>query len=234
MSRTILITGANRGIGFQVAKELAEAGHKVLLTGRDRKKVEQAADQIKAETLTFELDVTKKSSIYALVDQLTKHNLSIEVLVNNAGSVFDHYRFEPLPDQPFDTTEDMFRQSLELNVIGPYNLTGALFPLLSKDHRVDIINVSSGMGALKEMGSGTPAYRISKAALNAMTVWLAAEVKGRDVFVNSVCPGWVKTDLGGPNATREPTEGIIGIRWLVDEKPNIRGQFIRDKEVIGF
>ena len=232
MSRTIVITGANRGIGLQAAKKLAAAGHKVILTGRDFAKVQAAAREVKGEVHPYELDVTQHDSIKAFVQKLA--GTQVDVLINNAGSIFDEFRMEPRPENPLNTSWDDFNKTMDLNLRGPYILTQALFPLFPQDRRVDIINMSSGLGSLSDMGAGVPAYRISKAGLNALTRLLQQELKDSHFFVNSVCPGWVRTDLGGPNATRSIDESTVGIEYLVNEVPDLRGKFIRDRNETEF
>ena len=232
--KTVLITGANRGIGYEAAKELAESGHRVILTARNEEKGLKAKDSIKGDVIFYLLDVTQGESIKQLAKFIEKDVGTIDVLINNAGSLFDPKRFEVNPDNPLDTSVEILNQTLQLNLVGAYNVTKHVLPFMNKTKRADIINVSSGMGALREMGGGTPAYRISKTALNALTKILTAEFKKTNLHVNSICPGWVRTDLGGPEAIRSVEEGVVGILWIINDEPEVRGQFIRDKEFLEF
>jgi NAD(P)-dependent dehydrogenase (short-subunit alcohol dehydrogenase family) len=230
--KTILITGANRGIGFEAAHQLAGFGHKIILTGRDAIKAEGAAKSIGKDIIAHQLDVTSASSIKKMSGYLRDNHIQLDVLINNAGSVFDDYRGQPNPREPLDSSVEVLRKTLELNLIGAYAVIKNLFPFFNNQSRVDIINISSGMGALTDMGVGCPAYRISKTGLNSLTVYLASELSNTNIRVHSVCPGWVRTDLGGPDANRSPAEGVMGILWIVNEEPDINGQFVRDKDII--
>lgn len=232
--KTIVITGANRGIGFEAAKELAASGHTVILTARDEAKGKAAADILEGDIIVHQLDVTDEQSIRRFAAFVESESFNVDVLLNNAGTSFDS-RDEDASDNPLYTPVDKLRKTLEVNLIGAYALTRALFPYIPRDQRADIINVSSGMGALSDMGTGSPAYRISKAALNALTVYLNAGLSiDTAIHVNSVCPGWVRTALGGPNAARSLEEGVQGILWIVNEEPELSGEFIRDRQVIDF
>lgn len=231
-SKTILITGANRGIGNHAAKKLAEQGHRVILTGRNIDHVTKAAKEIGVHATPKELDVTNPNSIAQFTQWLSTQKLKIDVLINNAGSVFDQWE-APQDSGPLYSDVSVLRQTLELNLIAPYALTRALFPFFANQSRVDIINISSGMGSIHEMGTGMPTYRISKTALNGLTAYLNASAPA-NIYINSVCPGWVRTELGGPGAPRSLDEGVEGILWVVNESPEIRGKFIRDRMIIQY
>lgn len=232
--KTIVVTGANRGIGFEAAKELAASGHTVILTARDEVKGKAAADILEGDIIVHQLDVTDEQSIRRFAAFVESEPFNVDVLINNAGTSFDKHD-EDAAGNPLYTSVDKLRKTLEVNLIGAYALTRALFPFITRDQRADIINVSSGMGALTDMGTGSPAYRISKAALNALTVFLNAELSvNTQIHINSVCPGWVRTALGGPNAARGLEEGVQGILWIVNEEPELSGKFIRDRRIIDF
>lgn len=232
--KTIIVTGANRGIGFEAVKQLAASGHAVVLTARDQAKGNAAADMLEGNIIVQQLDVTDGQSIHAFTDFVQSELMGIDVLINNAGSSFDR-RSAQTAGNPLYTSAEMLRKTLELNLIGAYALTRELLPYITRDKRADIINVSSGMGALTDMGTGSPAYRISKAALNALTVFLHAELSNNtEIHVNSICPGWVRTALGGANASRSLEEGVQGILWIVNEEPEVSGKFIRDRQTIDF
>lgn len=231
--KTIVITGANRGIGFEAAKELAASGHTVILTARDETKGKAAADILEGDIIVHQLDVTDAQSIRRFAAFIESEPFNVDVLINNAGTSFDKHDEDT--DNPLYTSVDKLRKTLEVNLIGAYALTQALFPYIARNLRADIINISSGMGALTDMGTGSPAYRISKAALNALTVYLHAGLSvNTQIHINAVCPGWVRTALGGPNAARGLEEGVQGILWIVNEEPELSGKFIRDRHIIDF
>jgi len=232
--KTILVTGANRGLGFEACKQLALDGHKIIMTGRDEAKLKQAAAKLSGNIIPLKMDVTADKEIENAAIWVKDHIGNIDVLINNAGSVFDTFPFGANCENPLSTGHNELRNTLELNLEGPYSVIKSFLPLLRKTQRTDIINVSSGMGSLHDMGTGAPAYRISKAALNALTIFLATELAATKIYVNSLCPGWCSTELGGQEAPRTPAEGIIGIRWIVNERPELRGKFIRDKAIISF
>jgi NAD(P)-dependent dehydrogenase (short-subunit alcohol dehydrogenase family) len=210
MPRLCLVTGANRprGLGFEVCRQLALKGDHVLLAARTLDAAQKAAALLAAEGLpvTAEaVDVADPASITALAARLKKAGTPLDVLVNNAGLL-------PSPDRTVLTTPDEdFVTALNVNTLGPLRLARALAPLMRDGGH--IVNVSSGMGQLSAMDGVYPAYRISKTALNAVTRVLASELAPRNIKVNSVCPGWVRTDMGGPNAPRDLPEGAASIVW---------------------
>ena len=174
------------------------------------------------------LDVTNASSIDALAAFLREKFEGVDILVNNAGVLLD-----PRGSRLLDSKIEIYRDTFETNVLGPLQLTQALLPLMKKRSYGRIVNVSSGQGQLSEMSSGTPAYRISKTALNALTRIVAAETRATNILVNSMCPGWVRTDMGGPNASRTVEEGADTAVWLAtlpDGGPT--GGFFRDRKPI--
>ncbi|MBP9706397.1 MAG: SDR family NAD(P)-dependent oxidoreductase [Oligoflexales bacterium] len=233
--KTIFITGAARGIGFAAAKLLQADGHQVIASSRDLKKLEASLAKLPSGIAAIGLDVCDEKQVKAAAQEVQKRFGTIDVIINNAGSVFDEKsRFQAQPENPFDSSLEALKKTYQLNIAGPYAVIKYFLPLLSKNRRTDIINVSSGMGALKDMGPGCPTYRISKVALNAMTVTLSAELIETQTHVNSICPGWCATDLGGVDAPRTPEQGVEGMQWIINEEPKIRGKFIRDKEIIDF
>jgi NAD(P)-dependent dehydrogenase (short-subunit alcohol dehydrogenase family) len=230
-----VVTGANRGLGLETCRQLARMGLTVILTSRDRAKGEAAAEQLRADGLdvTFHpLDVTDAQSIERLGEFIVKEFGRIDVLVNNAGVFLDPIGgADPSESSAFRADIDTLRATMETNLYGPLRLCQVLIPLMQGSGRV--VNVSSGMGQLSEMNGGCPGYRFSKTALNALTRILADELQQTRIKVNSVCPGWVRTNLGGPNATRSVEEGAVTIVWLAtlgDDGPS--GGFFRDKEPI--
>jgi NAD(P)-dependent dehydrogenase (short-subunit alcohol dehydrogenase family) len=227
-----LITGANRGLGFETAKKLAEMGSEVVVTSRSPEKGKAAVAKISGMGVKVHfqtLDSSNEESILGVGKFLKSEFGRLDILVNNAGVFLE----EISKPSPFSTSGETFRKTFETNTLGPFLLCQQLLPLMIKNNWGRIVNVSSGMGQLSDMGAGYPAYRMSKSALNAVTRVFAAETQGKNILVNSVCPGWVKTDMGGAGAQRELAEGIAGIVWaatLPDGGPS--GGFFRDGKQI--
>jgi NAD(P)-dependent dehydrogenase (short-subunit alcohol dehydrogenase family) len=225
----IVVTGGNRGIGFETCRQLAGRGAQVILTARQSAAGEEAVKKLAAQKLSVQfhrLNVTDPKDAAALRDELERAFGRLDVLINNAG-------IYPKEDGPgLAVRLDTVRATLETNTLAPLHLAQSLAPMLKRSRAARIINVSSGMGALSDMQGGYAAYRISKTALNAVTAILAAELRGA-VAVNSVCPGWVKTDMGGANADREVSEGADTLVWLALDAPqDLTGKFVRDRKVI--
>ncbi|MDQ3318802.1 MAG: SDR family NAD(P)-dependent oxidoreductase [Actinomycetota bacterium] len=225
-----LVTGANRGIGREVARQLAERDHTVILTARDGDKARAAAEELTGDVRSLALDVADPASIAAAAELVRDDPGSLDVLVNNAGAGADFG--VPGADPDFDAIQ----QSLDTNFFGAYRLTVALLPLLRRSEHPRIVSVSSGMGGVAEMGGWSPGYRVSKASLNAMTRILSAELADEGMLVNSACPGFVATDMGGPmGATKSVADGAAGVVWLAtlpDRGPS--GGFFRDGEPVAF
>jgi len=217
-----LVTGANRGIGREVSRQLLEQGWTVIMTGRNEQAIRKEADQLGA--LSMVLDVTDRASVDRVAQVVEAEFGRLDALVNNAGAIFEDY------GPSVDVDPNAVRQTFEVNVMGPFNLLQALGPLVARSGG-NIVNVSSGMGGLEEMGPQMPGYRVSKVSLNALTRIFSQELMG--ARVNSVCPGWVQTDMGGANATRDVASGASGVVWaatLGNGGPN--GGFFRDGEPI--
>ncbi len=226
----VVVTGGNRGIGLEICRQLAGRGAQVVLTARKSEAGQEAIRALAAQKLAaqfFALEVTSAEQVENLRDFLERTFGRLDVLINNAGMISKDDRAGlTIPLQSVRTT-------LETNTLAPLHLAQVLAPLLKRSSAARIINVSSGMGSLTEMQSGYPAYRISKAALNAVTRILAAELPG--VAVNSVCPGWVRTDMGGPNAERDVAQGADTPVWLaLDALQNLTGKFVRDRKEIAW
>jgi NAD(P)-dependent dehydrogenase (short-subunit alcohol dehydrogenase family) len=229
-----LVTGANRGIGREVARQLAARGYEVLLSARDGEKARTAAEELTRSTggslLPLTLDVSDPQSIAAAAERVRAEPGRLDVLVNNAGIGSDFGVAGAEPDFA------AIQRALDTNFYGAYRLTIELLGLMRKSAHPRIVNVSSGMGGLTEMGGWSPGYRISKAALNATTRILATELKDAGFLVNSACPGFVNTDMGGPMGATKPVEdGAAGIVWLAtlpDDGPS--GGFFRDRRPVAF
>lgn len=223
--RVAVVTGANRGIGLEVVRQLARDGYLAILGARDPDKGAAAAERLRAEGLEVEprqLDVSDPEGVAAFGAALERDHDRLDVLVNNAAIDYDTWQ------RGVDADLDVVREAMETNLLGAWRTTQACLPLLRRSQSARIVNVSSGAGALTDMGGGTPAYRVSKTALNALTRILAAELRGDRILVNSVCPGWVATDMGGPGG-RPVEEGAASVMWAVrldDDGPT--GGFFRD------
>lgn len=221
----VLVTGANKGIGHEVARQLAKRGCAVWLTARDRARGEAAARDLGSSVHFLQLDVTDPASIARAAQEFAAANARLDVLVNNAAILLDR------EEGVLELSEDTLRQTLDANVLGPWRVTQAFAPLLRKSGAPRIVNVSSGGGQLSDPSSWAPAYCLSKTALNGLTVQLAAALP--KCAVNAVCPGWVRTDMGGAGASRSVAQGAETIVWLATEAPQtLTGKFLRDREVI--
>ena len=221
--RTALITGANKGIGFEVARQLAARGFHVYVGARSPSAGEKAARAIAGQATFVHLDVTNAESIRDAARQVDR----LDVLVNNAGIIDD------ADEDVLALDAAIIRRTLETNTLGALRVAQAFVPALTKSDAARIINVSSRGGQLSDMGTWSPAYCISKTALNAVTCQLAAALRDRGIAVNSACPGWVRTDMGGSNAPRSVEEGADTIVWLATDAPHqLTAKFIGERQEI--
>ena len=233
--RIALVTGANKGIGFEVARQLRRERFRVFLGARNEGGGKAAAEKLNSEArqkedygeVTFlKIDITDQESIKRAAEEFGKQSDRLDALVNNAGILLDDDK------DVLAVTPDIFETTLRTNTLGALLVSQAFVPFLKKSDAPRIVNVSSGGGQLADGADGwAPAYCISKTAVNGVTVQLAAKLP--NFAVNSVCPGWVRTDMGGLNATRSVAEGASGIVWLAAEAlQKETGKFWRDRKVI--
>ena len=229
--RVAIVTGANRGLGFEIARQLMSHNVFVVAGCRDSAKCDATAEKLRAEgdnVAAHVLDVNDTHSVRAFVEAVTKNAGAPSILVNNAG-VFPEERGAKLTD----LSTAYWRMTFETNLFGAMRMCREVVPHMLKLRYGRIVNVSSGLGQMSRMGAGTPAYRVSKAALNALTLTLADEVRGTGILVNSMSPGWVKTDMGGEEAPRSAEEGADTAVWLcLLPSSGPTGQFFRDREPI--
>jgi NAD(P)-dependent dehydrogenase (short-subunit alcohol dehydrogenase family) len=218
-SRTALVTGATRGLGRATAARLVGLGYDVLISGRTPDALLATAAELGCGGV--ELDVADPASVARLVDNLEAEGVELDVLVNNAGIY--------VTDGPLRIDEDDLAQEMATNLYGPWLLMRAFVPWMVDRGYGRVVNVSSESGSFVD-GPSLGTYGVSKAALNALTVSVAAEIpSGVDVLVNAVCPGWVATDMGGPNAPRTIEEGVEGIITAATlPAGGHHGQFLRD------
>jgi NAD(P)-dependent dehydrogenase (short-subunit alcohol dehydrogenase family) len=226
--KTALVTGANRGIGFEVARQLARQGLRVFLGARNEKAGRAAAEKLHEEGVVvfLKIDISDANSIRAAAEELSRQSDRLDVLVNNAGILLDEDK------SALTITPEIFETTLRTNTLGPWLVAQAFAALLKKSQAPRIVNVSSGGGQLEDGADGwAPGYCVSKTALNGVTVQLAAALP--KCAVNSVCPGWVRTEMGGENASRSVGEGAATIVWLATEAPHdLTGKFVKDRKVI--
>jgi NAD(P)-dependent dehydrogenase (short-subunit alcohol dehydrogenase family) len=223
--RVALVSGGNRGIGREIARQLAGLGYTVAIGSRDLARGRQAAEELGDHVVAFQLDVTDAKSIERCIAAVGEEFGRLDVLVNNAGVSGGGWSTSAV-----DIDLDEVREVLDTNLFGAWRLTQAALPLMRRNGYGRVVNISSGMGQLSDMGGHSPSYRVSKTGLNAFTRMLTAELGEENILVNSVCPGWVRTDMGGANASRSVEKGAETPVWLAtlpDDGP--RGGFFRDR-----
>jgi NAD(P)-dependent dehydrogenase (short-subunit alcohol dehydrogenase family) len=230
--RIAIVTGGNRGIGLEVCRQLAKLGIRVILGSRDGPKGVAAAKELSAAGLPVEarqLDVSSAKSIGECMNWIRRDVGRIDILVNNAGIMVEEGDADPLEEL------EIIRETMQTNVYGPVLLARLAIPIMKSRRYGRIVNLSSNMGSLAEMGGGYIAYRMSKAGINVVTRVIAAETEGMGILVNSVDPGWVRTGMGGQGATRTVEKGAETVVWLAtlpDNGPT--GTFFRDRKAIAW
>lgn len=225
--RIAVVTGGNRGIGLEICRQLAGLGLKVVLAARDEGKAREAAAGLAGDVVPYVLDVRDTEGARRLAESLERDHGGVDVLVNNAGVFLDHHQ------GGLSVSMDVVRESLETNVVGPWALSQAVVPLMKRRRYGRIVNVSSGLGAMSEMMGGYAGYRVSKLALNGLTRILADELRDTNILVNTLCPGWVQTEMGGVGAPKPVDKGADTAVWLAtlpDGGPT--GGFFRDRRQI--
>ena len=227
--RVALVSGGNRGIGLEVCRRLAEEGLTVILGSRDEQRGREAAEGLAGEVAVRQLDVADAGSVERLAASIENDFGRLDVLVNNAAISNDDGQSGAEADL------DRVREALEANLFGAWRLCEAAIPHMRRERYGRIVNVSTGLAALEDMGGGSPGYRISKTSLNALTRILASELRGSGILVNAVNPGWVQTDMGGQNANRTVEEGADGVVWAATLPNNgPTGGFFRDRRYVAW
>lgn len=239
MNKVALLTGAYKGLGLETARRLAADEISVILTSRDPDKGKAAAGGLADRGLAVAyhpLDVTREEQWRELRQWIEGAYGRLDILINNAGVLFDRGTDgDPAHADPLQATASMLRETMETNLCGPFLACQTFLPLMQKNNYGRIVNISSSLAQLAEMGCGYNTYRISKTALNALTRVFASAMAGHNLLINSVCPGWCKTDMGGPHAPRPVEKGAEVIYWaatLPDGGPT--GGFFRDKKPIAW
>lgn len=224
VQKTAIVTGGNKGIGFETCRQLGKLGFHVILTSRDPAKGKPKVEELNQSGLMvtyYPLDIADPKSIEVLYENFMKEIGRIDVLINNAAILIDRDRSDP----PYE----ILLETLNTNVIGAYYLCELFTPVMRKQKYGRVVNVSSEAGKLQDIYEVYPAYSISKTALNAVTAVFAKRMQGVDVLVNSICPGWVKTDMGGADAPRSLEQGALSVVWGATlPKNGPSGGFFRD------
>ena len=229
MVKVILVTGGNRGIGLEICRILAAAGHKVILGSRDLQKGQKAGDMLKGKVETIHLDVINAGHIQVVASFIAKAYGKLDILINNAGIGIGSKGAS-------DADLDDVKQIMETNFYGAWYVSQAMIPLLRKSNDGRIINMSSGMGALNDLTGGYAGYRLSKTALNGLTILMASELNQEEIIVVAMSPGWVRTDMGGAGAPRTVEQGAETAVWLATaSRADIEtGKFYRDMKIISW
>jgi NAD(P)-dependent dehydrogenase (short-subunit alcohol dehydrogenase family) len=225
--RVALVSGGNRGIGLEICRQLAQGGLTVVMGSRDEENGKRAAEGLPGNVVVRQLDVSDEESVDRLASFVEEEFGRLDILVNNAAIANDEGQRGAQADLR------RVREALEANLLGAWRLSEIAIPLMQRNGYGRIVNISTGLAALENMGGGSPGYRVSKTALNALTRILASELRGSGVLVNSVEPGWVQTDMGGSRAPRPVEEGAEGVVWAATLPNNgPTGGFFRDRRQI--
>ena len=227
--KSVFITGGNRGIGKGLVEQFSK-DHKVIFTTRDSKQAQTIINSLKNNNAEYVImDVGDSESVQDSIEKLKSNISSIDIVINNAGILIPGLKHKI---DAIDTNEDSIMETFNINTVGVLRVCKALIPLMQPHSR--IINISSGMGQMEGMGTGSLAYRLSKSALNALSIVLSQELMEKKIKVNAICPGWVQTDMGGSDATLTVQESVESIKKfaLSDNFPN--GKFLRHGEILAW
>ena len=225
--KNIFITGGNRGIGKGLVEIFSE-NNKVFFSARDKQKARSVIESIGNENIDYVImDVSDERNVQNGIEALTEKTESIDLLINNAGILIPGLKHKI---DAVETDDESILKTFNINTVGVLRVCKAVLPLMRPTSR--IINISSGMGQMEGMATGSIAYRLSKSALNALTIVLSQELSSKDIKVNAICPGWVQTDMGGYEATLTVKESVESIKKfaLSDNFPN--GKFLRHGEIL--
>lgn len=226
--QVVLITGANRGLGFALVNQFLERDWQVIATARNEEALNEVFKNVKSENIIiYPLDVTQSTSIDSLANYLKREGIELNVLINNAGLGTGKSNVE---DPDMEEVRDIFN----VNFFGVWELTSRLLPYFKAEGERCVINVSSQMGALDDLNGSHAAYRLSKAALNALSLSLSKAIKPTGIKVHTVCPGWIKTDMGGENAPGSVENGADGVLYLAVTPALPGGRFWRNKKPISW
>lgn len=262
--KTVIVTGGNRGIGLEICRQLDALGWQVILCSRDRNKGLKASQNLSKNVIVKQLDVTNEESISNLFNEINKEFGKLDVLINNAGlganasennlnqtirknispqvfhilkkvkSILVKTKIVKGKSVSNNSSFSKSKEIMETNFYGPWRMMSSFIPLLQNSNCGKIINISSGMGALNNLTGMYPEYSLSKASLNALTVLYSNELQNKNIQVNAMCPGWVKTDMGGPDAPRTVEEGAETAIWLTTTNERQTGKFFKDKQIINW
>jgi NAD(P)-dependent dehydrogenase (short-subunit alcohol dehydrogenase family) len=228
-SKIALVTGGNRGIGLAIAQGLLSKGYQVIITARSLDHAQQAAEKLSGNVIPLELDISSDRSIKQAVTTLNQNIERLDVLINNAGIY---------PDEGVDILtidRELLDLTFNTNTFGAIRMVQAFLPLLEKSTDARVINVSSSYGAIDGLSADVPSYCLSKLALNGATIMLADALQSQSIVVNSMCPGWVRTDMGGASAPRSSEQGADTAIWLATEASRSEtGKFWRDRKAISY
>lgn len=226
-NKRALVTGGNRGIGFAIAQGLINLNYEVIITARSIDAARKAAEKLGEKAIPLELDISDDRSIDSSIAVLSQQIDRLDVLINNAGVY---------PDKQVDSltiSRELLNTAMQTNTFGVIRMVQACLPLLEKSLDARIVNVSSGMGEINSLTTTATSYSLSKLALNGATIMLSQSLKPKQIAINAMCPGWVRTDMGGASADRSPEQGADTAIWLATEAPRGEtGQFWRDCKVI--
>jgi NAD(P)-dependent dehydrogenase (short-subunit alcohol dehydrogenase family) len=227
--KTALVTGANKGIGFEIVRQLLAQGHRVFLTARNTAAGQEAVSSLDGDVHFLQMDVSDDASIQKGAKTYGELSDLLDVLINNAGIY---------PDENFDIltiSREQLVETFQTNTFGPAKVTQAFLPFLKKSSAPRIINISSGYGEIGGLSYKVPSYCLSKLALNGVTIMLDQALRSQGIAVYAMCPGWVRTDMGGANAARSVEEGADTAVWLATAAPQtLSGKFFRDRGAIGW